>query len=303
MKHKVCVNTLIGIPAAGKTSFALKLKELFEISQLVSVVHICYDDFITIDNNFQTYSASASSSFSKERKLLLRFVKKLIYYYTISDKGASLKNLLKFSKNYFQGKLCKLLSKNMKRVILLIIDDNSYHRSMRYEFVKVCRRLQVGYCQTFFNCELNVALERNKKRTSPLPEPVIHKMHQLLKKPNPEISWEKNTLELPSIFDAKNYINKLNELIFMKIQQPEKIIKSKRIDSGKGDEKNMKEIVEEVLRKEIHRRIQVLIEEGDEQNIARVAHELRARKILLRKKFDDGTLALPANLDDLKHLL
>jgi tRNA uridine 5-carbamoylmethylation protein Kti12 len=299
-KYNICLATLVGIPGAGKTTFVEKLKELDRTHQLIfSIVHICYDDFILIDDNFEAFGMKL---FKWQRKVMLKFVKRLLRVYTAKKCQSK---LYAQARSLLKNERIKLTSANTtKNNILFIIDDNMYYRSMRNEYVNICRQLQVGYFQIFFDCGLDVALERNSNRSNktPLPDEVIRRMSEKLEKPNPEYSWEKDYLTVTPVYDIEDHVNRLNDLVAMKIMTPEH--KRKKIKVPEAEKLNQNEAIELLLRKEIHRRLEILRQEKTEAHVFRSAvDELNARKRFVRQKLKNKTFPMPENLEDVIDLL
>lgn len=73
---------------------------------------------------------------------------------------------------------------------LVLIDDNLYYRSMRFEWFKLARDCSLGFCQVFVSCPLEEAIRRNASRKSPVPESSIRVMESKLELPREE-SWER----------------------------------------------------------------------------------------------------------------
>lgn len=109
-------------------------------------------------------------------------------------------------------------------LLLLLVDDNFYYRSMRHDFFKLARNYQVGYAQLFIDSSVDDAIFCNDRRNKILQERVrmgddpersrkdlsvavdnntITKMADMFEKPEPrKIFWEQNTFKLTSF--AKN---------------------------------------------------------------------------------------------------
>merc|ERR1711909_93629 len=80
-----------------------------------------------------------------------------------------------------------------ERKVLIIIDDNNYLRSMRYEYYQLARKFEAGFCQLLFQSTLEMALVRNSSRDAKhrIPEEVIRRMSEKLEAPDPlKNSWE-----------------------------------------------------------------------------------------------------------------
>ncbi|XP_010713230.1 L-seryl-tRNA(Sec) kinase, partial [Meleagris gallopavo] len=85
------------------------------------------------------------------------------------------------------------------RPLCVVLDDNFYYRSMRYEVFQLAREYSLGFCQLFLECPLELCLQRNRLRGSPVPEGTICRMAQRVELPEPEKNpWEQNSLILSS---------------------------------------------------------------------------------------------------------
>ncbi|XP_010085316.1 PREDICTED: L-seryl-tRNA(Sec) kinase, partial [Pterocles gutturalis] len=96
----------------------------------------------------------------------------------------------------------------------LILDDNFYYRSMRYEVYQLARKYSLSFCQLFLECPLECCLQRNRLRSHPLPDQTIHLMARKIEMPDLEKNaWEQNSCILRS-FDCTSedkYANALTE--------------------------------------------------------------------------------------------
>lgn len=193
--NKVCLNVLVGIPGAGKTTYCQRIQEYLNLaSSSLKVVHICFDDFIKFDATIDL----ENSTFKCKRKLLLEQLEQLIQCL----KDSSITQLEQLNKSLIQEFNCKfpIEMPQSPSKYLILVDDNMYYRSMRYQVFQIARRTITGYFQTFFNASLKSAMSRNRERPDPVPEEVISRMFYKLEKPNDNIcKWEKNTINLNSL--------------------------------------------------------------------------------------------------------
>ncbi|NXL60892.1 PSTK kinase, partial [Chordeiles acutipennis] len=83
--------------------------------------------------------------------------------------------------------------------ICLILDDNFYYQSMRYEVYQLARKYSVSFCQLFLECPLDCCLQRNRLRSHPLPDQTICLMARKIEMPDlKKNAWERNSLILRS---------------------------------------------------------------------------------------------------------
>ena len=81
--------------------------------------------------------------------------------------------------------------------LVVLIDDNCYYSSMRYEYHQMARKFKTGFCQLTLQIEVNEALQRNEKREDRVPCDVIKNMAAKFEAPNPLTnSWERFSFAL-----------------------------------------------------------------------------------------------------------
>lgn len=87
------------------------------------------------------------------------------------------------------------LKRDAKYVILL--DDNFYYRSMRYEFFQLARRHGAAFCQLYLECSTEEAVRHNNMREERVPLGVVMAMGERLQAPQSHLHpWEANTCVL-----------------------------------------------------------------------------------------------------------
>jgi len=178
-----CIVVLVGIPGSGKTKFCEKYSTFSEQKQ-INCLHICYDQLISLDR--QKDMVHEHGSWKLERAKIVEAVERLInntspetydenpYFKVIESKNKS-----------------KIDQKKSSSVIL--IDDNNYLQSMRYEYYQLARKYSIGFSQLYFDCSTEVAKKLNNSRSAEnqVPEDVITKMTEKLEQPNPfNNKWE-----------------------------------------------------------------------------------------------------------------
>ncbi|NXJ00329.1 PSTK kinase, partial [Psophia crepitans] len=86
--------------------------------------------------------------------------------------------------------------------LYLILDDNFYYQSMRYEVFRLARKYSLSFCQLFLECPVECCLQRNRQRSHPLPDQTISLMARKIEMPDlKKNAWEQNSLILRS-FDC-----------------------------------------------------------------------------------------------------
>ncbi|NXG09217.1 PSTK kinase, partial [Sakesphorus luctuosus] len=96
------------------------------------------------------------------------------------------------------------------RPLCLLLDDNFYYQSMRYELYQLARKYSLGFCQLFLECPLECCLQRNRLRSDPVPEQTLHLMASKIEMPDlKKNTWEQNSI----ILRSSDYISEDNEQI------------------------------------------------------------------------------------------
>ncbi|NWS77283.1 PSTK kinase, partial [Crotophaga sulcirostris] len=107
--------------------------------------------------------------------------------------------------------------------LLLILDDNFYYRSMRYEVCQLARKYSLGFCQIFLECPLECCLQRNRLRSHPVPDETIRLMATKIEMPDPEKNaWERHSLILRSSEGAAEDEYQIVALLATALENPEK---------------------------------------------------------------------------------
>ena len=180
MKPRACICVLFGLPGSGKTTLASNLTSFFSEKDCV-VKCVSFDELVPLEKQAQIANSSSSDNFGETRSF-----------------RASMKELVESF----------LLSNESSAIRVVIVDDNNYYRSMRYEYYQLAAKHVVGYLQLFLQCSPEVAEINNKLRPAHLrvPERVIRDMNSKLQLPDEK--WEnclmlnaQGPLETRSTFD------------------------------------------------------------------------------------------------------
>ena len=118
VKSSICIVPLIGLPASGKTFFSNKLKDHLE-KKGVSCLHVCYDALVPLP--VQKELSLEPGRWKREREMILRAVDMIVS----GEEGGGEEN-----KHY------EALSRSVAvgRRLVVLVDDNNYLQSMRYEY-------------------------------------------------------------------------------------------------------------------------------------------------------------------------
>ncbi|XP_023493557.1 L-seryl-tRNA(Sec) kinase isoform X1 [Equus caballus] len=238
-KLGLCV--LCGLPAAGKSTFARALSHRLQQERGWAVCVVAYDDVMP-DAFLREASARPLPS---QWKLLRQELLKYLEYFLMAvingcqmsappdrteamweDFITCLKDQNLISSAACEAQSCYLLTKTaVSGPLFLILDDNFYYQSMRYEVYQLARKYSLGFCQVFLDCSLETCLQRNGQRPQALPAETIHLMERKIEKPNPEKNaWEHNSLTIQSPACSPEASLKLTDLLLTALENPVKCV-------------------------------------------------------------------------------
>ncbi|KAG8435651.1 hypothetical protein GDO86_013543 [Hymenochirus boettgeri] len=222
-KRQVGVCLLCGLPGSGKSTLA---RSLSSGNSRKKFAVIPYDNIITAE-------AILTSLWKQHRQHLLENLEQFfLALLNFSTLGAPESSSTDGTWYHFvqsleeQGLISSVRSHtdNLHYTVMisetdsvcLVLDDNFYYQSMRYEVYQLARKYSLGFCQLYLHCPVEICLQRNKERPVPVPEDTIRHMEKKIEKPNPEKnSWEQNSLTL----DSSQHITAENERIIQLINQ------------------------------------------------------------------------------------
>ncbi|XP_071605740.1 LOW QUALITY PROTEIN: L-seryl-tRNA(Sec) kinase [Heliangelus exortis] len=119
--------------------------------------------------------------------------------------------------------------------LFLILDDNFYYQSMRYEVYQLARKYSLSFCQLFLECPLECCLQRNRLRSHPVPDQTISLMATKIEMPDlQKNTWEQHSLILKN-FDCtsendEQIISLLATALENPVQQNEENTEQKEAD-------------------------------------------------------------------------
>ncbi|NXS43760.1 PSTK kinase, partial [Balaeniceps rex] len=109
------------------------------------------------------------------------------------------------------------------RPLYLILDDNFYYQSMRYEVYQLSRKYSLSFCQLFLDCPLECCLQRNRLRSHPLPDQTICLMARKIEMPDlKKNAWERNSLILKSFDCTSDDNEQIISLLATALENPVK---------------------------------------------------------------------------------
>lgn len=214
---KICLVVLVGLPGSGKTTLCRGLVEFLKSSHTTShVIPICYDELIPAAV-FRHHDNI--SQWKEARRDVVNCVQNLIL---------CLAGLKEFSMaNSFEMSVREVMIKTVTNIkqtrVYIIVDDNMYYRSMRYEYYQLARLYKLSFCQLFVQCNVNDALNRNSSRDGSMavPEKVITRMAERLQPPDRQNNpWERFSLTLPSEIWTVTKITEISDFLNYVAEHP-----------------------------------------------------------------------------------
>ncbi|XP_048407480.1 L-seryl-tRNA(Sec) kinase, partial [Stegostoma tigrinum] len=243
----LCLCLVAGLPGAGKSTLARCLLKALQ-SKKQSLL-LCYDELIpreafsllgqTDADRFTDSSAATGTLWKLYRHKLLAYIEHLIQaiygngYLSVSGREndstweyfiQSLKQQHVISGETQLGVQQYAVLNMYSRPLVIILDDNFYYQSMRYEVYQIARRNSVSFLQLFLECPLELCLQRNHKRSCPVNDETIVLMSTKIQPPDPVRNiWEKNSLTLESTENVLEMdTQKVFELLDVSLENPEK---------------------------------------------------------------------------------
>ncbi|OCT71568.1 hypothetical protein XELAEV_18034546mg [Xenopus laevis] len=228
-RRQVGICLLCGLPGAGKSTLGWSLSST-TLRQRFAV--ISYDKIITaetfqlalqdeLDQSREIPPSSAllktqeTSHWKQHRQYLLEYLEHLLVallntselrppegkcdgtWYRFVDCLEEQGLISSAGSSTEKGTHSVIISENDE--VCLVLDDNFYYQSMRYEVYQLARKYSSGFCQIYLHCPVESCVLRNKGRPVSIAEDTIRLMDKKIQKPNPEKnSWEQNSLVLDS---------------------------------------------------------------------------------------------------------
>ncbi|KAM3859937.1 L-seryl-tRNA(Sec) kinase [Diretmus argenteus] len=223
--HRVptCLCVLCGLPAAGKSTLAQTVSTLAAQQGWRSAV-VPYDDLIP-DQAFHIQVMEGDDKLQQmqtEWKLHRQAVLQSIELFLEKPQALAEPPTSCHVNSIAWERCSQALRESGTSPLLILLDDNFYYPSMRYEVYQLARKFSLGFCQVYLHCAVESCVSRNQSRSKPLPTEVILEMAKRLESPNPQKnSWEKNSIALNSRDNlSKCDIQRLMELISSALSNP-----------------------------------------------------------------------------------
>ncbi|KAM9558060.1 L-seryl-tRNA(Sec) kinase-like isoform 1-T1 [Salvelinus alpinus] len=238
----ICLCVLCGLPAAGKSTLAQAVNSHTVQRGWRSTV-ISYDDLIPgdafdvkeVEDEEDMPRSQTQTKWKLHRQAVLQCVERFLQSPTeLGQLPPSIDQINSdaWSRLLHAAQVCGT-SVDSSRVypspldrpapsLVILLDDNFYYPSMRYEVYQLARKHSVGFCQVYVHCPVESCVRRNQLRPRPLPSDVIVDMARRMEPPNPQRNtWEKNSVTLDSEHHFTiEYIQRLVKVISTALENP-----------------------------------------------------------------------------------
>jgi len=156
MCSKTCLVLLVGLPGAGKSTLCQLIKQ----SADCDVIHVCFDDVIPLSIQRNIALSRAGVEWKLVRRRTLNIIAGVIGSYSQPTACESISSDLDLMFRQFEQRLTIEFKAVRNKDVMLLIDDNNYYRSMRYEYYQLARAESLGFCQIYLQCQLTEAINR-----------------------------------------------------------------------------------------------------------------------------------------------
>jgi O-phosphoseryl-tRNA(Sec) kinase len=160
-KSRTLLVILCGIPCSGKTQLALALAKDLEANYGLDAVVVDPD-------KIREMIPGATARFDPRREKLV------------------------------ESLALTMINESLRRKNTVISDDLNYYESTRHRLVLMAKRCKVKYAIIYLTVSVETAQERNRARTTPLPQELISKIGEEFDTPGTKYNWDKPNLVLDS---------------------------------------------------------------------------------------------------------
>jgi O-phosphoseryl-tRNA(Sec) kinase len=294
---KSCILLICGLPSSGKTLLTNNLLNYsklnpFLMNEKFVFYNISVDQLIPIED--QSIRIQINGFWKQFRNDLLiaskLFVKQLLIY---NNSDNDTKDSIHFNPNVLSiyESIKRLNNYNEKSFdnFVLIIDDNFYYKSMRYEWFLISKQFHMGFAIVMINCPLDLAIQSNQRRSHDkcVPNSVIIKMNERFERPQ-MIGFELRTFTIPThCFDFvinDDLIDFIIDAIRNPIVKQNMINEELREHSKILNQSNLIHRVDCLLREIINQRI---VESLNKREIAKKLNEAKKSVLNDLKQSDD----------------
>lgn len=287
---EICIVLLIGVPGSGKTYFQTFFDDFLKNScnlnwGRVGLQSISYDSYLGVQNP----KLLNSSKWKDERNNILKNVEELVIGIKLTDNKEGENSCGCLWLNGF---------KNYEKVII-VIDDNMYYKSMRYEYYKLAKTYNISFAQLYFKISYKEALKCNQSRgRNRLPEEVISRMFSKLEPPDIKNVWESNSVTILSYanFRNTNILEPILHCIKTALKEPIRNNDLTKIKPQPVATSNALHQIDNLLKHLVGDCIKRKMEENDTANQKIIAKSLSNKRLEIFGKIKRGILLVPLDL-------
>uniref|UniRef100_A0A4W4H347 Phosphoseryl-tRNA kinase n=1 Tax=Electrophorus electricus TaxID=8005 RepID=A0A4W4H347_ELEEL len=216
----MCLCVLCGLPGSGKSRLAQAVHGYIQKQGWRTLI-LSYDELIP-ENAFDLNTSQ--TRWKQHRQVVLSCLESFL-----QDPGApSPCHSDGGVQEHFnqaveqQEVLVTLQNTSQPARLVLLLDDNFYYQSMRYEVYQLARKYSISFCQVYLHCPVEVCFYRNQDRGLPVSDEIIMEMSKRIEPPNTAKNhWEKSSLTLNSTEDITDItIQKLLQLFTSALENP-----------------------------------------------------------------------------------
>eukprot|EP00092_Neocalanus_flemingeri_P014854 GFUD01016038.1.p1 GENE.GFUD01016038.1~~GFUD01016038.1.p1 ORF type:complete len:326 (+),score=83.05 GFUD01016038.1:39-1016(+) len=200
---QICLVVLIGIPGSGKSSFC-ELYSDYLSAKKCSCIHVCYDKLIPLER--QAEMRGEQGCWKAEREKIVEAVEQVLKIRSGRKEVEDLNNVY----------ADKIVGETTSGRTVILIDDNNYLPSMRYDYYQLARAYKLGFAQLHFSCDLPLAKRLNSSRAAScrVPDEVLENMSSKLEPPNPfSNKWEAFSFSLPVLESVPHNLELVESIV------------------------------------------------------------------------------------------
>lgn len=228
----ICLVVLCGLPASGKSHLSKQLQFYSESSgsQSSKFVIVEYDRLLPphLEKILILSDSQQQSNWKRYRAGIVKCVDNLIQAIKKGNQSSDIRLSLDFQleKEVTEAlweKFTTLLKESSvleirdSDTVYIMIDDNMYYSSMRYNFYQLARKYEIGFCQIYLQIDVDIAISQNAKRDIKVADDVITTMATKMEPPD----WSRNSWEEHSItFTEESDLKSVHELLQKAVSRP-----------------------------------------------------------------------------------
>eukprot|EP00095_Tigriopus_kingsejongensis_P012397 maker-scaffold364_size194629-snap-gene-0.17 protein:Tk12397 transcript:maker-scaffold364_size194629-snap-gene-0.17-mRNA-1 annotation:"l-seryl-trnasec kinase" len=251
-----CILALLGLPGSGKSTLASELKR--GLKDRFNVILVTFDALLSLEVQQQLCEQSDEKAWKEARKAIVNSIRAILSPETIST------DLRETEAEFVVQIRDGNLPGDESQATLVIVDDNNYYSSMRYELFQVARQFEMGFGQIYLDVPLEVCQKQNKLRSSgTVPNVVIATMSERFERPNPlKNPWERFSFAIQSLDgDLTNTLRMCDSIVELALDNPVKPVPDNSEERDRSRRKCTASVIhqaDKLLRQRVGRKIREL---------------------------------------------